>query len=177
LSVDPFVGGMKGDMTAVRGWFNGAGFRINNAVTYYTPKWAGFSGSAIYGAGEVAGNNSANRNFGFSGSYGDGPVGATLAYHKTKGPATTKVRNAMLGLSAPLFSGRVMASLVRKDNRAVADADARQWALGYVYDLSKRTALYTSYAHVKNDPNAGVNAGGVNGATDKVIDFGIRHTF
>lgn len=209
LTVDPFVGGMKGDMTNVRGWFNGAGFRINNSVAYYTPSWNGLTGAAIYGLGEVAGNNAAGRTWGLSATYGNGPVGATFAYHRTnnttgtdnaavwftgatydfgvvkvhgaidntQGPTNTKIRNAMLGLSAPLAGGRVMASYIRKDNRVVSDADAHQWALGYVYDLSKRTALYTSYAHVNNEKNVGVNAGGVNGATDKVLDVGIRHSF
>lgn len=209
LNIDPFIGGMKGDMTGTRGWFNSGNFRVSNAVTYQTPTWGGLQISTLYGFGEVAGISQASRQIGLAADYLKGPLSISVAYHDTKnatdtdtqrvafagaaydlGPlklhtafdnargfTTAKVRDYMLGVSAPLGTGRLMASVISKDNRAATDADARQFSIGYRYDLSKRTSVYTSYAQVHNDPNAGVAAGGVNGHSDKVFDVGLRHAF
>jgi predicted porin len=53
-------------------------------------------------------------------------------------------------------------------------------ALGYVHNLSKRTAVYTTWARVKN--SGGANAA-LNGAVTPAnasstgIDLGMRHSF
>ncbi|HJV88194.1 MAG TPA: porin [Noviherbaspirillum sp.] len=111
------------------------------------------------------------------GAYDIGIVKFHAAYDKTTGAGRTDIRDAMIGLTVPLRSSKIMASLIRKENKALSNADAHQVALGYLYDLSKRTALYTSAAYVNNEANSGVNAGGVNGAKNKVFDVGVRHTF
>ena len=53
-------------------------------------------------------------------------------------------------------------------------------ALGYVHNLSKRTALYTTYARVKNRGGAATALAGsttaVNGNSSG-FDFGVRHSF
>lgn len=75
------------------------------------------------------------------------------------------------------------ASIAQSRRRSAAGADVgsnRRVGIGAVYDLSKRTALYTSMAHVDNSDGASL---GLNGATTAVnkgasgIDVGIRHTF
>ena len=60
-------------------------------------------------------------------------------------------------------------------------------AVGYVYDLSKRTALYTTFSRVNNDGTAAAGArftaGGAGpamtggGLTSTGYEFGIRHSF
>jgi predicted porin len=209
LSIDPFVGGTLGDMTVSRGWFNAGNVRVNNAVTYQTPKLAGLQVTTLYGFGEVAGSTRANSQLGLSADYLSGPLTVSAAYHSTRSASGTdtqrtafggaaydfgvvklhaaadhvdgfngaKVRDYMLGFSAPLGTGRLMASVIKKDNRALSDADAHQVSLGYRYDISKRTALYTSYAQVRNARNSSVAAGGVSGHSDKAFDVGIRHFF
>lgn len=63
-------------------------------------------------------------------------------------PADLKSRDFMLGASAPVGAGSVMASWTRKDFRDIpgADAEIDFFALGYVHNLSKRTNVYTSVA-------------------------------
>jgi predicted porin len=61
-----------------------------------------------------------------------------------------------------------------------ADPRARQIALGYVHNLSKRTALYATYAHVSNKNGAAQSLNGsVTAAGDNSngYDFGIKHSF
>jgi predicted porin len=55
-----------------------------------------------------------------------------------------------------------------------------QFAVGYVYNLSKRTALYATYAYADNDDGASYGANGsVTRANESSwgMDFGIRHIF
>jgi predicted porin len=56
------------------------------------------------------------------------------------------------------------------------------FALGYIYNLSKRTALYTTYAQLKNDGTTRFALGGApaataNGLKSTGYDVGIRHSF
>ncbi|MEJ8850361.1 porin [Variovorax rhizosphaerae] len=124
------------------------------------------------------------------------------------GPAikeNDKYNGAMLGMTIPVGVGMIKASVARvkfdNDLGVVLpgtpdrDASARKLALGYVHNLSKRTALYASVAHVRvkdgqNNPAImGVYAGGlanVAGGTAtsgiaprsaRGYDLGIRHSF
>jgi predicted porin len=55
--------------------------------------------------------------------------------------------------------GKVRLDYIRQDDRLATDFDAHQSALAYTYDLSKRTTLYTSYAHASTDSATKLNAG------------------
>jgi predicted porin len=57
--------------------------RTDNTVSYSTQNISGFTGSASYGFGEQAGNNSANRNIGVGANYANGPVNVQFAYQKS----------------------------------------------------------------------------------------------
>ena len=79
------------------------------------------------------------------------------------------------------------------------DPKAGKWALGYVHNLSKRTALYATVARISNKDGASLTTGGPNmvtrpitvanpltgtsitttptGSTSVGYDFGIRHAF
>jgi predicted porin len=65
------------------------------------------------------------------------------------------------------------------------DPKANQWALGYVHNLSKRTALYATVARISNNNGAGLRVGGpafpvvVGGIprSSTGYDFGLRHSF
>lgn len=115
------------------------------------------------------------------GAYGDGKV-------ETITPATeVKVRNWMLGVSAPVGPGTIIASYSVNDNRTFDNADSKKAAIMYSYDLSKRTNLYTGYSRTSNDDfgviglnrvgNAGNPATGVAGESASVFTVGIRHKF
>lgn len=81
LMLDPTGFGLTGSLTNV--WSDGGVVqRVKNAVSYSTPVYSGFQASVLYGAGEVAGDNSANRTLGFGATYTSGPLAATFAYNK-----------------------------------------------------------------------------------------------
>jgi predicted porin len=61
-----------------------------------------------------------------------------------------------------------------------ADPKVSKWAIGYVHNLSKRTAVYATYAHLSNDNGASLSLGGaVTGvnSSSSGVDVGLRHSF
>jgi predicted porin len=61
--------------------------------------------------------------------------------------------------------------------------DAKQLALGYVHNLSKRTAVYATYAQIENSRDSNFRTtsesslGAVTGKNYSSFEFGIRHSF
>lgn len=92
-------------------------------------------------------------------------------------------RQWLIGANAPVGkAGRVMVSYIREDDRDAADNDAHMWAVGYTHDLSKRTALYTAYAHINNKNDAAFavgtpQSGNIVAGADRGFSLGIRHSF
>jgi predicted porin len=94
--------------------------------------------------------------------------------------ATPDGRGHLLGVLAPLGRGTLKASYSRYSTNAPANPSSRKLAVGYVYDLSKRTALYTNVARVSNSGGATTALGGATTGTNQAstgLDLGIRHTF
>lgn len=118
------------------------------------------------------------------GNYNFGPVAVYAAYAWNKDAvaptgavlAGADSRNALLGVAVPFGAGTFKASYINVSDKTANNADANQIAIGYVYDLSKRTAFYTSLSRTANDSNAKYNTTTA-GATDKLFDIGIRHKF
>lgn len=113
-------------------------------------------------------------------------------YDRTKYETST-VGNATLkgwtiGTLVPVGAGEIRASYSRvKLDTGANDPAANQWAIGYVHNLSKRTALYATYARLKNKdgaalpiqaslPQATIIPGVANSSTSG-FDLGIRHSF
>ena len=93
-------------------------------------------------------------------------------------------RDLLLGVSVPYGPGKFIASYIRKDDRTAANYDANQLAIGYVYNLSKRTSLYTAIARIHNNALAGNTAGFYRvgnsteqGSGSRAFNLGIRHAF
>ncbi|MGH8807654.1 MAG: porin [Noviherbaspirillum sp.] len=104
------------------------------------------------------------------------------AYATNKGDTAAGVRNvdrdeAMLGVTVPFGASKILASYIHRKDDLVGGRDADQIAIGYTYDLSKRTNLYTSYAYTKNEAAATVNAPAAPGGDPTVFNVGIRHRF
>ena len=103
----------------------------------------------------------------------------------------------LLGVTVPVGAGLIRTSWshVKYDYNQPAtlfavntpDPKANKIALGYVHNLSKRTALYATIARVSNKNGAGLTVGGpafYNNAAGAFTpksstgyDFGIRHAF
>lgn len=115
-------------------------------------------------------------------------VRLTAAY-RTFSYNQAKQVNLLLGAVVPVgASGEVKASFNRVDLRGrvgatVIDAnDAKQFGLGYVHSLSKRTVLYTTVSRIDNDGAAtyavpGGPAGIAGGRASTGFEAGVRHTF
>ena len=121
------------------------------------------------------------------GSYDFGVVKATGYYTQSKfGNLKQAVYN--VGASVPLGQGSLRASYVHANASGTDGAgidtnpnDASQIALGYIYNLSKRTAVYTTVARVNNKGNAtyAVAAAPTLAAGEKStgVELGLRHSF
>ena len=96
-----------------------------------------------------------------------------------------KYDNWMLGASAPVGPGTIKAQYASYNDKSFSNADAQQLSVGYQYDLSKRTAVYTTVAYLKNKNAAstaalggsGLSLGAVNGKNQTGFQVGVRHAF
>lgn len=65
-------------------------------------------------------------------------------------------------------------------SNAAGNPEGRKLAVGYVHNLSKRTAVYTTFAHIKNKNGSALAiAGSTTGAnqSSRGLDIGLRHHF
>lgn len=89
-------------------------------------------------------------------------------------------RGFLLGALAPVGVGEIRASYSGYKTSAAGTPQTRKIALGYVHHLSKRTALYATWAHAKNRGGARHALNGAATAADgssRGYDFGLRHSF
>ena len=106
------------------------------------------------------------------------PVANAFGYTVAPKPSLDS-NDLLIGATIPAGNGSVMASYIRKNDKTANNQDADQWALGYLYSLSKRTGAYIAYAKIKNKNGAGYTVGNNNepGSGDKAFNLGIRHAF
>jgi len=121
------------------------------------------------------------------GAYDFGAAKLSLNYSETKF-LDRKQQITELGLVAPLGQGQLLASYSDSKANSAADllagtGDAKLFAVGYVYNLSKRSAVYTTYSEIKNHglgtfAVAGSPSGFVAaGQKSSGFDVGVRHSF
>jgi predicted porin len=97
-----------------------------------------------------------------------------------------------LSVGVPIGAGEFRAAYASADRQGhipkvgtdISNDDAKMFSLEYVYNLSKRTALYTTYGQINNDGKAaftvmgGSPTGtGLAGGTSKGYNVGVRHSF
>jgi predicted porin len=121
------------------------------------------------------------------------------AFGTTLGPILSAQTNAVLkrnfnldaisyqaGFHYKMGQGRLMASVVRQDDKRADASDATQYGLGYDYNLSKRTDVYLVGAYIKNENDgqyaigAASASGGFTakpGMSSKGVQIGMRHRF
>jgi predicted porin len=107
-------------------------------------------------------------------------------YHVYDEGSTRELKNWLLGATVPMGKGAFKASYATTDRKlsATVERTATQMVLGYTYDMSKRTTLYTHFSRVKNDAGLVYTAsiGGParaagTGFTSTGYEFGVRHSF
>jgi predicted porin len=118
--------------------------------------------------------------YGVDKGFNAAPLGnANNPYGGVRPTASTDGNEILVGLSAPVGSGTVLASVMRKDDRTSFNQDARSWGVGYLHPLSKRTNLYAAYGAIDNRNGAGytVANNSESGTGDRAYNLGVRHSF
>ena len=138
--------------------------------------------------GLVAGSAVLDRDtFTLGGSYNLNVVKLNAIVQQSKYKAlgeSEKVNAYALGVSAPVGAGEVKLQYALYDNKLI-ESKAHQLSLGYVHNLSKRTAVYgtVSYMDNKDDSNLGLaaknlkTAGPGFGESQTGVQVGVRHSF
>jgi predicted porin len=74
----------------------------------------------------------------------------------------------LLGATMPMGNGSLFATIANRDMRGTSLTDSTMFAVGYDYNLSKRTNIYASVARMNNKQGevAGVTVGGILGLSD-----------
>lgn len=116
-------------------------------------------------------------------------------WSQEKAGTGAKVRGMLIGATVPMGQGELRASYADFDVKGTAgsgasaiNANPNDWskmAIGYGYNLSKRTQMYATYARVSNDGtqnkavnNNGLSAGNaVPGKNSTGYELGVRHAF
>ncbi|MDR7051248.1 putative porin [Duganella sp. 3397] len=87
--------------------------------------------------------------------------------------------DALIGATLAVGQGKWMASAIFHRDQSTLEQHARQLAIGYTYNLSRRTDLYTAYAHISNRNGAAFHVGNAtdNGTGTGGFNLGVRHVF
>ncbi len=213
LLFDPFLTNGVGGTNAVV--MNGAPIQLSNAASYFTPAGLGgfyaqvqhardedpaspagrYTGARVgwregnahlsVSVGDLKGATEALdvriRNLGASYNFGVAQPMLLWASEKRGG---VEVRALQLGVKVPVGAGEIRAQVSRYDT-SNSDADWRKFAVGYGYNLSRRTQLYTTVAYLKNSagaqraisPMGQAAPANTLGGSARGYEIGMRHFF
>jgi predicted porin len=118
---------------------------------------------------------SMSRGWGSSPLYNpDNPYGAGVA----SSPSTNS-RDMLMGVAVPVTrSATLLASFIRKNDRDLANRDAREVAVGASYAVSRKTDFYAALSHTVNTNGAGILIdGAAHPSGSSAINVGMRHAF
>ena len=102
--------------------------------------------------------------------------------------SVASLKNYLIGMTVPMGAGTLKASYSTTEQnggKLRTSGDASMLAVGYVYDLSKRTAVYGTYSMIDNDTGVRYavpggkdrSANNASGFTSQGMEFGVRHSF
>jgi predicted porin len=135
---------------------------------------AAATGQTKYNTGDYT-----QSNFGIN--YKVGPAKLMYLYGKNEvGVTNTTIH--MIGTQYDVGTGQVRAAYTTLKAEKIAN-DANQWTIGYVHDMSKRTAMYANYSVVTNEGGGKAFTVGDGLATTEAggnstgAQIGIRHSF
>lgn len=186
----PALGGLEGGLMVAAGE-GGTAEKGQHRVVAARLGWAnktfGVSGATTRTRNDLTGDEDF-RDTAVGGFYDAGVVRLSAGWRQFRFDQA-KQTNLLVGASVPIgASGSLRLSWNQVDfGGSVAGAsldahDARQIGIGYVHDLSRRTALYGTFAKLDNDgalklsiPGgpSGLPAGG----SSRGVEFGVRHNF
>ncbi len=153
----------------------GAGFRV------------GFANGPIdvaigYGRTEYLAGDTKQSNLGASYNFGVAKLMAQLSRDENNAGVGTDGKGWLLGAIMPVGAGEVRVSYsVYETQTGAANPEVKQFAMGYVHHLSKRTALYATIGRLRNSGGAvaalNMAAAGPVNSSSTGYDFGLRHAF
>jgi predicted porin len=124
-----------------------------------------------FGWGTAYAAYSASRGWGSSPLFNpDNPYGAGI-----QGTPSTNSRDVLVGVAVPVgHATTLLASYIRRNDRDIANRDARQIAVGASYAVSKRMDFYAAYSNIQhlNGTHPALRSG--NGSA---INIGMRRAF
>lgn len=156
-AVDPFdlgfTSGAAGASTStggVFGFLSASAWRVNNSVSYQSNNMGGFSTMVLYGAGEVAGNNSAGRSVGINGQYSDGPLYVGAVYYKQNDAASNGVKSVLFGATYN-FGVAKAAFGYSKDTSDANIIDTKGYTLGVTVPVTPADNILATAARLQNN--------------------------
>jgi predicted porin len=153
---------------------NGFSFRLGYDAGPLSLAFA--NGSTKFATGKITSTN-------LGGSYNLGVAKVSALWTSDKVSGGKKGSGTLFGANVPMGTNEIRVAFSRYETETAAgvtDGKASKTSLGYVTNLSKRTALYATYARVSN---SGISAQALNGSTTAAggsstgMDFGVRHAF
>jgi len=186
--------------------------RADNLVAYFLPSFGGLYGQLSVAAGEgTPGRKYTGGRIGYrsgpfdvtaaygqtevttddvelivvSGSYEFAMLRLTGIFQEATYQDDTDTRYT-IGASMPFGLAVLRASYTHTDGSGpvIGNRDADSFALGGIYNLSRRTALYATYATIDNQGTANFTVGSISGSTmprteerSQGFEFGVRHSF
>jgi predicted porin len=151
----------------------GAGFRLG---------WANgpFNVALALSRTDNATGKIQQNNIGGQWDFGIAKVMGHYAWDKAAG---VKAKGWLIGGLFPVGAGEIRAAYSRYRAKVGAEPETSKLALGYVHNLSKRTAVYTTFAWARNKNGAAQSlngsafGAGVVNQNSSGWDLGIRHSF
>ena len=137
-----------------------------------------FSVAVGYGVTSLASGDVSVGNVG--GVFDFGFAKANALYFRDSKDGSSDSEGWMIGGQINLGSGYFPVSYSTVKDKDAAGRTAKQVAVGYVHNMSKRTALYATYSYIENENGAALSGGGVPGVANEAwqaLDLGIRHSF
>ncbi|MDP3823467.1 MAG: porin [Burkholderiales bacterium] len=143
-----------------------------------------FNIAGAYATSGIAGSTEKAKTANIGGSYDLGVV-KLMGYFDQVKRLTVKQTRINGGVLVPLGQGEIRASYTQGKLDTAANPKAQQVAVGYVYNLSKRTAVYSTYSQISNKGGAAASVAGGTAQTaapiangkSKGVEFGVRHVF
>ena len=157
-----------GDHTGARFGYQGGGLNIALAT-----------GRTRYASGDLRVTN-LGASYTFDASLMNLKLTSEL-YKESKG--TTDAKGVLVGFQLPIGPGEIKASYARyrlEPAGALLKPTSSKLAIGYVHNLSKRTALYATIARISNSNGASQALSGAITAPNRAssgTEFGMRHMF
>lgn len=158
------------------------------AVSYAQGPWSATFAAEQQNNTVLGGFDTRQRSYALGGGYDFGVAKLVAAYRQTNNNPETgsdyKNKTYTLGASAPVGAAGLVKASYNRYEYGTDKLKADQIALGYEHNLSKRTALYGTYAFLKNKNYDGATGMALEPAAtlsdsgkQQGLQIGVRHSF